>query len=308
MLAALPLLYLVRSRVRKATTLALLALPMTATPVGATPFPFHDGWDRDQTAHGGLVEVQVLVEGRSAPLYSLSGQYERRYFEASRDRHYALRIRNRSGRRVGVLIAVDGLNVVNGERSALSRGEPMYVLDPWERATIRGWRTSLEQVRQFVFVDEERSYASRTDQANGDMGWIRVLAFEEERPIVGFLSPEERRHRREKGGEDAPRSEQERRMVPGRSAAEAPKSKEALTDRVEGQASPEGAFPGTGWGERRHDPVRRTWFEPARHASDHIVLRYEYASGLHALGIFPDRDRLHERERGELGFARPPRR
>ena len=40
---------------------------------------------------------------------------------------------------------------------------------------------------------------------------------------------------------------------------------------------------------------------------DHLVLRYEYASGLIALGIFPDGDRLRDRDRGELSFARPPR-
>ena len=44
-------------------------------------------------------------------------------------------------------------------RSSLDRGESMYVLDPGESATIRGWRTSLDQIRQFVFVNEERSYA-----------------------------------------------------------------------------------------------------------------------------------------------------
>ena len=32
-----------------------------------------------------------------------------------------------------------------------------------------------------------------------------------------------------------------------------------------------------------------------------------YASGLRALGIIPRRARVWERERGELGFAQPPR-
>ena len=30
----------------------------------------------------------------------------------------------------------------------------MYVLDPWQRTTVQGWRTSLQEVRQFTFVDE----------------------------------------------------------------------------------------------------------------------------------------------------------
>ena len=43
-------------------------------------------------------------------------------------------------------------------------------------------------------------------------------------------------------------------------------------------------------------------------ASDRLTLRYEYESGLRALGIFPDRGRrLWEREHGQMGFAQPPR-
>ena len=44
-----------------------------------------------------------------------------------------------------------------------------------------------------------------------------------------------------------------------------------------------------------------------RQSSDQIVLRYEYASGLRALGINLQRNRLWDRERGELGFAQPPK-
>ena len=49
-------------------------------------------------------------------------------------------------------------------------------------------------------------------------------------------------------------------------------------------------------------------FNPEAQATDHLALRYEYESGLRALGIFPERRyRLWEREDGRLGFAQPPR-
>jgi hypothetical protein len=67
------------------------------------------------------------------------------------------------------------------------------------------------------------------------------------------------------------------------------------------------AYPGTGWGAERRDAVREVEFAPAANCSDHIVLRYEYANGLVALGILPEINRLRERDRGELSFARPPR-
>jgi hypothetical protein len=54
-------------------------------------------------------------------------------------------------------------------------------------------------------------------------------------------------------------------------------------------------------------------FDPEPQATERVTLRYEYRQALLALGIDLDRgrhaqpDRLWERERGEGGFAKPPR-
>ena len=141
-------------------------------------FPAQAAYTED-TADGRVVDVQIKVRGRSAPLYISRDNWNRFYFQAFEGQNYSIVLRNNTGRRIGVLVSVDGLNVVNGERARLKSNEPMYVHDPWGRAEIKGWRTSLRSVRRFVFVDEHRSYAERTGQANGDMGWIRVLAFKE---------------------------------------------------------------------------------------------------------------------------------
>ena len=282
------------------------------------------------TADGRLVDVQVQVDGRTAPLYFPTDGSDRRYFQAFRGRHYALAITNNTGRRIGVLIAVDGLNVVNGQRSRLAADEAMYVLDPWEHTVIRGWRSSLQDVRQFVFVDEERSYAERTGQANGDLGWVRVLAFNERGRRWFDYSPgrvnERERGRsedevrpfgaREEKGGDAPQAQRrdEAGAAPEAQSQEGdvvgPRKSAGSTKSLYNEApAPQSAVPGTGWGEKRWDPVRRVWFVPEPYATDQLVLRYEYASGLRALGIIPRnfRDRLWERERGQLGFAQPPR-
>ncbi len=312
-----------RNLIRSLAACAALALVLSAAPASASRYDDAGGSRWDRSASGSLVDVQVLVEGQAAPLYFAPGRWDRRYFQALRGRNYALRVHNRTGQRVGVLIAVDGLNVVNGERSNLRRNESMYVLDPWETATICGWRTSLEQVRQFVFVDEERSYAERTGQANGDLGWIRVLAFEERRPVAWFGRPEVRRllgdanggradgDQRERGSSDAkPRASEA--PAPGADRAQKNEMSVPLTAEksiAEGRAAaPQAdAYPGTGWGERRQDPVRETSFVAAATAGDHLVFRYEYASSLRALGIALDGDRLRDREHGELGFAKPPK-
>jgi hypothetical protein len=65
--------------------------------------------------------------------------------------------------------------------------------------------------------------------------------------------------------------------------------------------------PGTGWGDRQWDRVHRTQFEAMAKPSDRIAFRYEYASGLRALGIFPRTPRTWDRDRGLYGFAEPPR-
>jgi len=288
-----------RSIVGVAALTLLAALPAVARA---------GGWNR--TAEGNLVNVSVLVQGNPTPLFPRWDQGQKFYFQAFKGRRYALQIHNTTGERVGVLIAVDGLNVVNGERSNLRSGETMYVLGPWETATIRGWRTSLDDVREFVFVDEQRSYAERTGQANGDMGWIRVLSFREQRPISYNDSW---RYHRLGGGVPAPtvQDEGDRRLdSPAPPAGAKEMSQAAPESRVQdglARGNEEG-FPGTGWGDRRNDPVRRVEFNGEANATDQLVLRYEYESGLRALGIFPERRwRLWERENGQVGFAQPPK-
>jgi hypothetical protein len=291
-------------------TMAVPALFSPAESLGGHRFP-------ERTVLGDVVDVQVLVEGEATPLYVAPGREDRSYFQAFRGRNYSLVVRNTTGGRVGVLIAVDGLNVVDGERSSLSNTEAMYVLDPYERAEIRGWRTSLHDVRKFVFVDEERSYAERSGKANGDMGWIRVLSFREAgQPWLSYRDRKFDNYR--DGGRDDSRndglseepyaSREEGAPTAGDAAApgQAGARPESQSRSLEGKK----ANPGTGWGDQSHDPVNRTQFTAEHHASDHVVLRYEYAPDLLALGIDVrrHRDRLSERERGDFGFAQPPRR
>ncbi len=298
-----------------------------ATTASAEPWNYARRGSYGTPAHnaveGNVVDVLVKVDGANAPLFFKPGTTDRHYFQAYQGRNYSLVVRNTTGRRTGVVISVDGLNVVNGERSSLNRHEQMYVLDAWETAEIQGWRSSLQDVRRFVFVDEQRSYAERTGQANGDMGWIRVAAFREieQQPWWGRVSPKERARRYDDsrdsydGGsaapqssneaapdmQDAPRGMGEMKAVP-QSELRSMAGKSMAREEVQQSA------PGTGWGDRRYDPVQQTSFEPQRWAADQMSLRYEYASGLQALGINLRRPRVFERERGELGFAQPPRR
>lgn len=291
----------------KVAVLALaLVTPVTARAMAERPYP-------GDVAPGSLVDVSVEVEGADRPLYAAPDGSGRLYFEARRGARYAIRLANRTHERVGVVVQVDGLNVISGERARAGRlgGDPgrMYVLDPWDRTSIQGWRTSMDQVRRFTFVEEERSYAARSGQANDKMGWVEIAVYRERRRAVyrpyddGRPDTAERERPLDYGGDAAGAAP----------AAEAPKSAEtragadAYRESGGGARRPE-SYPGTGWGQATDDRVVVVDFEPERTPAQRTTLRYEYASGLRALGIdvrpVYSRDRLRERDRG--GFARPP--
>lgn len=265
------------SRLQSALPCVLLAAAsaLVARPASASAL---------QQPPGSLVAVSVSVDDEPARLYPAPDGSGRFYLEARQGSRYAVTLQNRSGERLGAVLTVDGLNVISG---ALDTGRGrMYVLDPWQGTTVQGWRTSLEEVRRFRFVDERTSYAARAGKANGKMGWIELAVYRECRP-------EPRRGRADAGAA--------RDSAAGRNSATAPAAPEAKAE----------AFPGTGWGERAQDEVVLVSFEPEANPSERVTLRYEYRPALVALGVLPPTrrqpDRLQQREHAEAGFATPPR-
>ena len=103
-------------------------------------------------ASGSLVDLSVEVEGAAAPLYFARDGSGRYYLEARAGCAYAVRIANHSPERIGVVLAVDGLNAISGERelgpSDPARRGRMYVIDPWDEVHVRGWRTRTDQDRE----------------------------------------------------------------------------------------------------------------------------------------------------------------
>jgi hypothetical protein len=204
-----------------------------------------------------------------------------------------------------VRLTVDGLNAISGVRDENRwwewGGKPgrMYVLDPWGSTVVRGWRTSLDEVRRFTFVDEERSYAARSGQANEKMGWIVVAAFRERyhpQPTSpeASISPPRPRRERDRAADEARPS--------GEGTAKGAPSARADAGRAGGES-----YPGTGWGAPAEDRAVVVSFEPEVTPAEQVTLRYEYASALRVLGVLPHawpRDRLAERDGG---FAKPPR-
>ena len=130
------------------------------------------------------VRIDVIDDsGRALNKYSArnNGYKTRRtYLEAIKGKRYKLRIRNTSNRRIAVVVAVDGRNILSGRKSYLRNNEKMYVLDPRESATYKGWRTGKNHVNRFYFTSAGGSYSNAWGDRSA-MGVIAVAVFNEKR-------------------------------------------------------------------------------------------------------------------------------
>ena len=225
----------------------------------ATEVPASDGIISSQT----LVSFEFVDEhGQVFESYSLSPRNSdvfRSYLEARPNAPYAIRARNLTGERVGVVIAVDGRNIISGERSELKRGESMYVLDPYQTATYEGWRTSASEVRRFYFTNVDNSYAGRIGDESA-MGVIAAAVFN------AWPEPARMWQRQPDKAADAPAPAAE---ASDAAAAHAGRSSQA----------------GTGFGESQHSRVVRVAFSPERRASQRSFFKYEWTEQLCARSV-----------------------
>ena len=111
----------------------------------------------------------------------------RSYLQAEKGARYQVRVRNNSGQRLGLVIAVDGRNIINGGKSDLQRTEPMYVLAPYETQDYAGWRANLAAINEFYFTDWSDSYAEAFGDASA-RGVIAVAVYGEVAPPRSLYS------------------------------------------------------------------------------------------------------------------------
>ena len=125
----------------------------------------------------GPVRVSVIDrdQDQQLPHYLHRGQ---QWVAGTPGNHYSVRLENRSGQRVLVVLSVDGVNAITGQTA--SPDQSGYVLEPWQSSEISGWRKSNEEVAQFVFTRHGDSYASRTGRP-ANVGVIGIAVFNEQR-------------------------------------------------------------------------------------------------------------------------------
>jgi hypothetical protein len=252
-------------------TLATLGLALGAGALTACASPAQ--------AYGGLVALDIFDRdsGQVLPLYAKDG---RQFVPGRPGARYALRVRNLTGARVLVVLAVDGINVISGANANWQ--QTGYVLDAWRSYDIDGWRKSDREIAAFEFAPIERSYAALTGRP-GNVGVIGMAAFRERvlpPPMPAAVAPPP--VARAEGRAES--HTESRADAPAPSALGAAKStaqeKSAAADTAAGSRL------GTGHGQREWSAIERTAFVRASSTPDQVrEIEYDSRERLVAAGV-----------------------
>ncbi|HEY1954977.1 MAG TPA: hypothetical protein VGH28_05180 [Polyangiaceae bacterium] len=123
---------------------------------------------------GGAITVSIVGEN-GRPLDALK-LVDRTFVIGREGERYSIVMTNHTNHRFEALATVDGLDVINGRPAALdNRG---YILGPFDRLEVDGFRRSSDAVAAFRFSRTSESYAAQTS-GDRNVGVIGVAFFAE---------------------------------------------------------------------------------------------------------------------------------
>ncbi len=248
------------------------------------------------------VSVQVLDDNgsvfRTYPVNSQQPNSFRAYLEAKRDVRYGIRVRNNTNQRVGLIIAVDGRNIISGEKSYLGSAERKYILNPHAEATHRGWRSDRDSVQRFYFTDEGDSYAGAWGDGSA-MGVIAVAVYAEQAQEIIISEDSDRL---------TPLVEQaQAAMAQDRPA---PPAGTGYGERASSQSQQQQQAAGTGYGEHERSISKRVNdFTPETQAMEKHFYKYEWYESLcqkRVIDCQPEQSSRENRMWDDNGYAPPP--
>lgn len=216
---------------------------------------------------GRLVALGVYdrAEHRRLPVHWHSGSA---YVAGQPGHEYRLVLRNRTGGELLAVVSVDGVNVITGRTAAPAQSG--YVIAPYGRLVIEGWRKSLAQTAAFYFTDLADSYAARTGRPD-NVGVIGVAVFR--RKVAPPPAPITREAFPAGAGKRAAPAESA--AAPGRQPSELRRKQAEASSRL-----------GTGHGRRETSRARYVAFERATpYPAEVVRLRYDSRENLVARGV-----------------------
>lgn len=236
--------------------------------------------DKGKVMMNSIVSVDFQREGnhgemRSAEKWLRDGIW---FVEGIQGRRFSLNIMNRTGRRIEVVVSVDGLDVNDGETASITKRG--LVIGPWDSFKFEGFRTSLSDVATFRFTNPGESIVSygyagvRGNPTN--IGVIGIAIFQEKTldpqpwPIRPTFWSEKRLNR------TVDMSYSERST--------------SVTCNTVPQASPSGQSLGTDFGESRQSQIGETMFLRATlFPHSQFTIRYENQETLRFMGFVMSR-------------------
>jgi hypothetical protein len=140
-----------------------------------------------------MVDVRIVSDAggefaqyRTYPRVRYEGRYF--YIEAVKGEKYSIEVTNRSERQIGVVIAVDGRNIISGNKSDLKNNERMYIVSPHATNTFEGWRTGMDRTNRFYFTEQSDSYTEKVFADASAMGTITIAVYRKKLPPIRLKS------------------------------------------------------------------------------------------------------------------------
>ena len=261
----------------------LLVLFIAAFMMAAAALAYSHGGDRLR----GEASIEIVSENGSTLLsfphkdfWNGRTHIIKKYLEARRGENYGIVIRNMTPERIGVVIAVDGRNIISGKKSDLKNSEDMYIVNSYEHGQYTGWRTASDKVHKFYFTDTADSYAMRTFSDSTSLGVIAVAIYREK---------------------ERPKPLYEKKTLENTPAA--PSAESSAREKA-GAARDESA--GTGFGDEQYSPTIQVAFEPEATPILKTLVKYEWREVLCRKGILNCRQEPKNRLWDEDEYAPYP--
>jgi hypothetical protein len=240
-----------------------------------------------QASAGNLVDVEVLARaGRyqqaQLPSYYFGGQ---EYVEGVSGQEFRVRLNNRSGERVLVVLSVDGINAISGQNANVQ--QTGYVLNPYQSLDVDGWRKSANRTAAFYFTNIGDSYGARTGRPD-NVGVIGAAVFREQR-AYGYQAPPQIDYEYGRN--------QDKSYEPNRSA-DAGSGAVAESKSLGRMPAPSSAPLGAGHGRNEYSPSMQVRFEREGYVYETVNVRYDSRQNLIAMGVIP-------RDYGHYGYNEP---
>lgn len=141
------------------------------------------------SAADGRLRTGLVGNGWRSETYPSLEARGKRIFIGRQTATYAIRLENRTDKRMEVIVTVDGLNTLNGQPASYSQHG--YVLAAHQSADIDGFRINDEKVKEFRFGTVAESKAAKSGGAR-NVGVIGLAVFDEdERQRKAFLGTEQ---------------------------------------------------------------------------------------------------------------------